>query len=57
MEVARRLLTVGPDADAETLRAARNKAVMTAHPDHGGSEDALREVLEAYKILAVWLGF
>jgi curved DNA-binding protein len=57
VEVARRLLAVGPGADAETLRAARNRAVMTAHPDHGGAEDDLRDVLEAYKVLAVWLGF
>jgi curved DNA-binding protein len=57
VEAARRLLTVGPGADAEALRAARNKAVMTAHPDHGGTEDGLRDVLEAYKVLAVWLGF
>jgi curved DNA-binding protein len=51
MEAARRLLSVVADADAETLKSARNKAMMGAHPDHGGSEDALRLVIEAYSIL------
>jgi curved DNA-binding protein len=51
MEAARRLLSVAADADGETLKSARNKAMMGAHPDHGGSEDALRLVIEAYSIL------
>lgn len=56
VEAARRLLNVKPDADADALRAARNRAVMRAHPDHGGTEDALRDVLEAHKILEAMLG-
>jgi curved DNA-binding protein len=51
MEAARRLLSVVAEADAETLKSARNKAMMSAHPDHGGSEDALRLVIEAYAVL------
>jgi curved DNA-binding protein len=51
MEAARRLLSVAADADAEALKSARNKAMMSAHPDHGGSEDALRLVIEAYDVL------
>jgi curved DNA-binding protein len=51
MEAARRLLSVVADADAETLKSARNRAMMGAHPDHGGSEESLRLVIEAYSIL------
>ncbi|HET9159553.1 MAG TPA: DnaJ C-terminal domain-containing protein [Caulobacteraceae bacterium] len=51
LEAARRLLDVEADADAEGLRSARNRAMMSAHPDHGGSEDALRLVIEAYAVL------
>jgi len=51
MEAARRLLSVVADADAEILKSARNKAMMSAHPDHGGSEESLRLVIEAYSIL------
>jgi curved DNA-binding protein len=51
MEAARRLLSVAADADAEVLKSARNKAMMSAHPDHGGTEDSLRLVIEAYAVL------
>jgi curved DNA-binding protein len=52
MEAARRLLSVAAGADAEALKSARNRAMMSAHPDHGGSEDALRRVIEAYAVLS-----
>lgn len=48
---ARRLLDVEADAEPEALKSARNRAMMSAHPDHGGSEDALRRIVEAYAIL------
>jgi curved DNA-binding protein len=51
IEAARRLLSIGPGVDAEALKTARNRAMMSAHPDHGGSEDALRLVIEAYAVL------
>lgn len=51
VEAARRLLSVEAGIDADALRTARNRAVMDAHPDHGGTEDALRLVLEAYALL------
>jgi curved DNA-binding protein len=51
MEAARKLLAVAAEADAETLKSARNRAMMSAHPDHGGREDDLRLVIEAYAVL------
>lgn len=54
-EAARRLLGVEADAGSDTLRAARNRAVKGAHPDHGGSEESLRLVLEAHQVLEAML--
>ncbi len=40
---ARRLLGVGRDADAATIRAAHRRLLAEVHPDRGGSaEDARR---------------
>jgi DnaJ-class molecular chaperone len=50
-EEARRILGVRPDADASALRAAFNNAVKAAHPDGGGSGDALRRTVDAYRFL------
>ena len=36
---ARSVLGVGPDADAEAIRAAHRRLVSAVHPDRGGSED------------------
>lgn len=55
METARRLLGVEPGIDADALRSARNRAAMNAHPDHGGTEEALRLVLEAHQMLDAML--
>ena len=44
-----------PRTRQELLRAFRAKA-MTAHPDHGGSNDAIRTVLDAYQRLLAQLG-
>jgi curved DNA-binding protein len=50
-EEARRILGVTPSADAAALRAAFNHAVKMAHPDGGGSDDALRRTVDAYRFL------
>jgi hypothetical protein len=50
------LVTLGltdlPETVAELKRAMRN-AMMVAHPDHGGTDDAARAVLDAFKALLV----
>jgi curved DNA-binding protein len=56
VEVARRLLAVEANADADTIRAAFKRAVKTAHPDQGGTDEAFRLVLEAHRILDGWQG-
>lgn len=48
---ARRLLKLGATPSAEEVRAAYRAALMTAHPDQGGTEDKLRLVLDAYRML------
>jgi curved DNA-binding protein len=48
---ARRILGVAAGADASALRAAFNVAVKMAHPDGGGSDDALRRTVDAYRFL------
>jgi curved DNA-binding protein len=50
-EEARRILGVTAGADAAALRAAFNHAVKAAHPDGGGSGDALRRTVDAYRFL------
>ena len=44
-----------PQTKQELLRAFR-AAAMTAHPDHGGSNEAIRAVLEAYQRLLAQIG-
>ncbi|OAN65092.1 hypothetical protein [Magnetospirillum moscoviense] len=34
---ARAVLGVGPDADADAIRAAHRRLMLANHPDHGGS--------------------
>lgn len=48
---ARQVLSVSASATADEVRAAYRIAVKGAHPDHGGSEEALRMVLEAWRLL------
>jgi curved DNA-binding protein len=50
-EEARRILGVMAGADAAALRAAFNHAVKAAHPDGGGSGEALRLTVDAYRFL------
>ena len=44
-----------PRAKQELLRAFR-AAAMAAHPDHGGTNEAIRAVLEAYQRLLAQFG-
>jgi len=49
---ARRLLRLDETASVEDLRRAFRAAVRTAHPDHGGDAAALRDVIDAHRLLA-----
>lgn len=44
-----------PRTKQELLRTFR-AAAMTAHPDHGGSNEAIRAVLDAYQRLLMQIG-
>ncbi len=48
---ARRLLGVSLGATADQLRIAYRSALKRAHPDHGGTEEKLRLILEAHQML------
>ena len=50
-EQARKLLGVGLRATQDEVRAAYRAMLKRAHPDHGGSDEMLRMVLEAYEQL------
>jgi hypothetical protein len=41
-------LDLSPTADVDAVRSAYRDRVKEAHPDHGGSEDAFKDVREAY---------
>lgn len=41
-------LDLSPSADVDAVRSAYRDRVKEAHPDHGGSEDAFKDVREAY---------
>jgi DnaJ homolog subfamily C member 19 len=41
---ARAILGVGPDADADTIRAAHRRLVSAVHPDKGGSAELTRRI-------------
>ncbi|KAI8984828.1 hypothetical protein BD414DRAFT_441668 [Trametes punicea] len=47
-----KVLGVPRDADTKTIKKAYRKAVMTAHPDKGGSEAKMAAVNEAYEVLS-----
>ncbi|OSD01882.1 hypothetical protein PYCCODRAFT_1368404 [Trametes coccinea BRFM310] len=47
-----KVLGVARDADAKTIKKAYRKAVLTAHPDKGGSEAKMAAVNEAYEVLS-----
>lgn len=56
-EQARRILGVAASVDAAALRSAFNAAVKRAHPDGGGSDEALRACVDAYHFLDGRIGF
>ena len=41
------VLDLHPDADAEAINRAFRQKAQTAHPDHGGSEEAFRRIIDA----------
>lgn len=41
---ARAILGVGPNADAEAIRAAHRRLVSAVHPDKGGSAELTRRI-------------
>ncbi|KAH7923197.1 hypothetical protein BV22DRAFT_1036661 [Leucogyrophana mollusca] len=47
-----KVLGVARDADPKTIKKAYRKAVLTAHPDKGGSEAKMAAVNEAYEVLS-----
>jgi DnaJ family protein C protein 3 len=47
-----KVLGVARDADAKTIKKAYRKAVLTAHPDKGGTEAKMATVNEAYEVLS-----
>ncbi|KAH7903073.1 hypothetical protein BJ138DRAFT_1131510 [Hygrophoropsis aurantiaca] len=47
-----KVLGVARDADGKTIKKAYRKAVLTAHPDKGGSEAKMAAVNEAYEVLS-----
>ena len=51
VEEARALLGLSPDHDPGELRRARRRAMIDAHPDHGGSFEMLKRVEAAFAAL------
>ncbi|KAI0317606.1 hypothetical protein OF83DRAFT_1120519 [Amylostereum chailletii] len=47
-----KVLGVSRDADDKTIKKAYRRAVMSAHPDKGGSEAKMATVNEAYEVLS-----
>lgn len=48
---ARALLGVGPDADAEAIRAAHRRLIAKIHPDAGGTQALAEKINEARSLL------
>lgn len=48
---ARAVLGVGPQADADTIRAAHRRLLAGVHPDRGGSAELTRRVNAARDVL------
>jgi len=46
------LLNVSPSADAVEIRAAYRRAVLSAHPDKGGSSEAFHLIAAAFNVLS-----
>ena len=45
------LLNLTELSDLKTLTKARNKAMLSAHPDKGGTDEQARSIIEAYERL------
>lgn len=45
------VLGIGPDADAQAVRAAYRKQARRAHPDAGGTAEAFHQVQSAWEVL------
>lgn len=48
---ARAVLGIGPDADADAIRAAHRRLASGVHPDRGGSAELARRVNAARDLL------
>lgn len=48
---ARKLLGVGPDADAHAIRAAHRRLIASVHPDKGGTEALAAQINAARDLL------
>jgi len=53
---ARRVLGVGPEANADEIRAAHRRLVARVHPDQGGSAELAGRVNAARDLLLAQLG-
>jgi DnaJ homolog subfamily C member 19 len=51
VDQARKLLEVGPDADAEAINTAHRRLISKVHPDSGGSAQLAAQVNAARDIL------
>jgi curved DNA-binding protein CbpA len=45
------ILGINPDATDQEIKEAYRKLAKTNHPDHGGSEDAIKDINHAYAVL------
>ena len=48
---ARAVLGIGPDADADAIRAAHRRLLGSVHPDRGGSADLTQRINAARDVL------
>ena len=56
LDEARAVLGVGPDADAEEVRAAHRRLLAGVHPDRGGSAHLTARINAARDVLLRRLG-
>lgn len=47
-----KVLGIPRDADKKTIRKAFNKLAKENHPDHGGSQEKMSQINEAYEVLS-----
>lgn len=51
VQAARALLGVGPEANADAIRAAFRAKISSAHPDNGGTAEAVQAITAARDLL------